>query len=360
MLSSRPRGACPILLLVRLSVIFSILSYISTSLASPLAVRPTHLSSLSKRYISTRANGLPSPKIGDGGPAESDYPNDDQIRGAFIPPAGPLVFFSGLPDPQNNQAPFEFTKTVPGATILRGAFPKAYITRKPQGGPRRSLEWYQNFLDRASGVYTDKAVEKGETVFFVGTWDAQVRDCSIWNTIELPTLKAAGIPVTLVDYAISRTRGITQGPIPRILSIPFSNLRRNVTKWVIWTSLRREIPGSASIGLALARMPMIRTLTRAWIQGTILVGAGYICNRYVFSAQTSNFITYFPLHCWNIHHDLTFVSLQTVPKERRPGRHQWQTRYLRLPFLHPDQRRQSGTHRSGRLLRRSDRTRRQC
>ncbi|KAI4194051.1 MAG: hypothetical protein LQ350_008011 [Teloschistes chrysophthalmus] len=173
MLSSRPRGACPILLLVRLSVIFSILSYISTSLASPLAVRPTHLSSLSKRYISTRANGLPSPKIGDGGPAESDYPNDDQIRGAFIPPAGPLVFFSGLPDPQNNQAPFEFTKTVPGATILRGAFPKAYITRKPQGGPRRSLEWYQNFLDRASGVYTDKAVEKGETVFFVGTWDAQ-------------------------------------------------------------------------------------------------------------------------------------------------------------------------------------------
>ncbi|KAL8626650.1 hypothetical protein Q9189_007654 [Teloschistes chrysophthalmus] len=208
--------------------------------------------------------------IGDGGPAESDYPNDDQIRGAFIPPAGPLVFFSGLPDPQNNQAPFEFTKTVPGATILRGAFPKAYITRKPQGGPRRSLEWYQNFLDRASGVYTDKAVEKGETVFFVGTWDAQVRDCSIWNTIELPTLKAAGIPVTLVDYAISRTRGITQGPIPRILSIPFSNLRRNVTKWVIWTSLRREIPGSASIGLALARMPMIRTLTRAWIQGTIL------------------------------------------------------------------------------------------
>ncbi|KAL9130676.1 MAG: hypothetical protein Q9217_001203 [Psora testacea] len=168
----------------------------STALAFPLAENSLLSPGLEKRY-----SGTPAPKEGDGGPETSDYPSDEEIRAAFIPPAGPFVFFSGLPDPQTNQAPYKFSQTIPGAQILRNTFPRSYVNRRYKPNPERSMEWYQNFLDRVSGIYADKAVEAGNTVYFVGQFDGTVRDCSIWKRIELPTLRAAGISIKLVDYS---------------------------------------------------------------------------------------------------------------------------------------------------------------
>ncbi|KAI4129290.1 MAG: hypothetical protein LQ338_002299 [Usnochroma carphineum] len=197
MVSSTSKPALFHFFTLSLTLFFSALLFCSPAATSPLSSLSLSPHALSKRY-----SGTPAPKQGDGGPGESDYPSDDEIRAAFIQPSGPFVFFSGLPNPVTNQAPYEFSKTINGAQILRNAFPKSYINRKPgRDSPIRSLEWYQNFLDRASGIFADKAVERGDTVYFVGLWDATVLDCSIWKRIELPTLTDGGIDIKLVDYS---------------------------------------------------------------------------------------------------------------------------------------------------------------
>lgn len=166
-----------------------------TALASPLAENSVQYHSLEKRY-----SGTPAPKQGDGGPDASDYPSDDDIRAAFSQPSGPYVFFSGLPNPTTNQAPYAFSQTV-GGTIIRNTFPKSFLNQRFKPNPQRSDQWYQNFLDRASGIFADKAVEAGKTVYFVGQFDGTVLDCSIWKRIELQTLLDGGISITLVDYS---------------------------------------------------------------------------------------------------------------------------------------------------------------
>ena len=185
------------MLTLLLFALFQFIAFQSTALASPLAENSISSRSLGKRYYDKRI----SPKDGTTGPATSDYPNDDEIRAAFIAPQGPFVFFSGLPNPQTNQKPYEFSQTIDGATILRNAFPKSYINRRYKPNPERSAEWYQNFLDRASGIYADMAVKKGEKVYFVGQWDGTVLDCSIWKRVEWPTLLDGNIEITLVDYS---------------------------------------------------------------------------------------------------------------------------------------------------------------
>ena len=136
------------MLTLLLFALFQFIAFQSTALASPLTENSISLRSLGKRYYDKKI----SPKNGDNGPATSDYPTDDEICAAFIAPQGPFVFFSGLAKPQMNKAPYEFSQTIDGATILRNAFPKSYINRRYKPNPERSLEWYQNFLDRASGI----------------------------------------------------------------------------------------------------------------------------------------------------------------------------------------------------------------
>ena len=179
-----------------LYALFQLIAFQSTALASPLAETSLSLPSLRERYYDKNI----APKEGDGGPDESDYPNDDEIRAAFIPFQGPFVFFSGLPNPQTNSKPYDFSQTVDG-TILRNAFPKSYINQRYKPNPVRSDQWYQNFLDRASGLYADMAVNQGKKVYFVGQWDGTVLDCSIWKRVELQTLLDGNIEITLVDYS---------------------------------------------------------------------------------------------------------------------------------------------------------------
>ena len=167
----------------------------STALASPLVENSVQFRSLEKRY-----SGTPAPKQGTGGPATSDYPSDDEIRAYYIQPSGPYVFFSVLPNAFTNQAPYNFSKTV-GGTIIRNAFPTTFLNRRYQKNPPRSDQWYQNFLDRASGIFADNAVRAGKPVYFVGKFDGTVRDCSIWKRIELQTLLDGRISITLVDYS---------------------------------------------------------------------------------------------------------------------------------------------------------------
>lgn len=169
----------------------------STALASPLIESSLSSRVLERRYHQTKI----SSKLGDTGPATSDYPSDDEINAAFIAPAGPFIFYSGLPEPDKNKAPLQFAQTMQGATTARNAFPKSYVDQRFKPDPARSIEWYENFLDRLSGIYADKAVTAGSTVYFVGNYDDTARDCSIWRRVELPTLLAGGISIKLVDYS---------------------------------------------------------------------------------------------------------------------------------------------------------------
>lgn len=183
-----------------LGILLSASFFRSTALASPIAeTSALEPHDLFKRYSGTPSG--PDPKFNDGGDT-SDYPSDSDITAAFIAPSGAFVFFSNIGD---SQAPFNYANNElkNGAVILRGAYPKGYVTRGKN--PKRSGKWFLDFLDRISGVYADKAVAAGNKVYFVGVMDTSgnpvVADCSIWNRIELPTLAAAGIPITFVDYS---------------------------------------------------------------------------------------------------------------------------------------------------------------
>ena len=163
------------------------------------------MSSLEPSNLGKRYEGTPSGKVGDGGPDTSDYETDTQIAAAFNAPEGSLVFFSGI---GLSQAPYNFAQGLnPRGAILRGAFPRGFITRK---SPQRSAQWWQDFLDRTSGYLADQAVAAGNPVYFVGRYDGVVNSCSVWVRIELPTLLAGGIDITLVDY----TNPSNQMPYP--------------------------------------------------------------------------------------------------------------------------------------------------
>ena len=174
--------------------IFQITLVSPATLASPVA--KASIASLEKRYSTANLAGRQGTKSG---PATSDYPSDTEIKAAFIPQKGPYVFFSGLPNPANNPDPAKFAKTVDGAVVLIDAFPKSYTERR-YNNVERSEEWYQNFLDRISGIWADMAVKEGKAVYFVGKSDAIFRKCSVWNRVELPTLKSSNIKITLVDH----------------------------------------------------------------------------------------------------------------------------------------------------------------
>ena len=134
-----------------------------------------HLHNLGKRFT-----GQTSGKIGTTGPGESDYPSDSEIERACVPEADKaFVFYSNA---DSNKA-HEFAKQNNGL-IVRQTFPKRFVGKK-QDGKKRSDEWYQDFCDRFSGVFADKA--KG-TVYLVTDLDAGTRDCSVWERVEKPTL----------------------------------------------------------------------------------------------------------------------------------------------------------------------------
>ena len=178
------------------NIIFLCLKFLLQANASPVAGTSFQTGDLVKRYEGSPSGKLTNPDNGgDGGPDTSDYQSDDQIAAAYVAPGGPFIFFSGI---GSSQAPYDFSQTLdPKGAILRAAFTKGFVTR---GKPQRSQQWFQDFLDRTSGYFADQAVSAGNRVYFVGRFDAVVNDCSIWSRIELPTLVAGGIPITLVDY----------------------------------------------------------------------------------------------------------------------------------------------------------------
>ena len=178
------------------NALFLLLGVLLQATASPLAETSLQTRHLTKRYEGSPSGKLTDPSNGGaGGPDTSDYQSDSDIAAAYIAPNGAFVFFSGIAD---SQAPYQFAQTLsPQGAILRGAFPKGFISR---GKPQRSSQWFQDFLDRTSGFFADQAVAAGGTVYFVGKFSAEVNDCSIWSRIELPTLVAGGISITLVDY----------------------------------------------------------------------------------------------------------------------------------------------------------------
>lgn len=137
-----------------------------------------YLHDLGKRFAG-RASG----KVGTAGPDTTDYPSDSEIGEACNPEAGKAFIFYSNAD--SNLA-HQFAQANNGL-IVRQTFPKGYVGKKPNRGKKRSDEWYQDFCDRFSGVFADKA--KG-TVYLVTDLDAGTRDCSVWERIEKPTLLA--------------------------------------------------------------------------------------------------------------------------------------------------------------------------
>ena len=172
-----------------LTLFFTLLLHLtifeSAALASPFSVIGTDSSQLSKRYT-----GDIAPATGDKGPDTSNYPTDDEIKADYITANGPTVFYSGIgpPDPASS-----FAQSV-GGRVLSQAFPTGYIGYKGRG-----KKWYRNFIDRASGIFADKA--SGE-VFFVGKYNNEIDLCRVWARVEYPSLleNPQVTKITLVDY----------------------------------------------------------------------------------------------------------------------------------------------------------------
>lgn len=159
----------------------------SGALASPFSSIATDSNQLSKRYYE---KGI-APPGGQNGPDKSPYPTDDEIKAAYTTANGPTIFYSniGKSEPAHN-----FASSIEGR-ILSDAFPPGYL-----GYNGRGKKWFQNFIDRASGILADEA--SGE-VFFVGRWDLAVDKCRVWARVEYPSLLANPqvTKITLVDYS---------------------------------------------------------------------------------------------------------------------------------------------------------------
>lgn len=198
------------LLRLCIGIILHSLSFQSVAHASPFDQRSGPDSNLIKRYI-----GSPAGKLYTGGPNVSDYPSDDEIKAAFFHRHGPYLFFENIQVVgPNGQETSWAERNLGSKNILRESFPKGYLNRRYKSGPSRSYQWYQDFIDRASGHFADKAVEAGNEVFFIGQRDDEVLDCSIWKRIELPTLIAGNISITLVDVNWGTTRDYFAPPDP--------------------------------------------------------------------------------------------------------------------------------------------------
>ena len=169
------------------SFLLTFLLYQQFTLASP--VSETSLvktpQALAKRY-----KGAPSGKIGAGGPDISDYPDDDEIRNAFIQANVPLVFFSQLED---SIPASDFAESI-GGVICRGAYPESFTTKNG-----RSDQWYLDFCDRFSGIFSEKA--SGD-VYVVSLWSGEIDACRVRSRIEYPSLQVNPdvTSITLVDY----------------------------------------------------------------------------------------------------------------------------------------------------------------
>ncbi|KAF2254908.1 hypothetical protein BU26DRAFT_600524 [Trematosphaeria pertusa] len=201
--------------------LLGLLSLTSLALSSP--VPDPHPVSLSKRY-----SGTPKGKDGSGGPDVSDYNTDDEIRAAYITPSGPSVFFSQIP---SSTLAYNYAQSVNGV-IFRGTFPRGFTAQN-----KRSKEWYQDFADRFSGVYAEKA--SGE-VFLVAPFDAEIAACRVWQRIELPTLRdnAAVTKITLVDHDdFTKTKTLFERGVTRLAlrDMDFGSLAKRDDACPDWT-----------------------------------------------------------------------------------------------------------------------------
>jgi hypothetical protein len=148
---------------------------------------------LLKRY-SGQARG----KLDPGGPEHSDCSSDEELRKAYTYLKGPHVFYSGIG--KDSTDPLRFAQEVGGVT-LPDAFPKNYVNPN-----KRSIEWREDFWDRASGVFAELAT--GDAYFV--TEFAQDTVMDIWSRIERPTLEASSSinTITLVDRSNFKDRKV--------------------------------------------------------------------------------------------------------------------------------------------------------
>ena len=160
---------------------------LQTVFASPIAETSVNERSLLRK----RYSGTPSGKVGSGGPDSSDYPSDDDIRNNYVSPNGPSVFFSAI-GPDSTPA-YNFAQSK-GGVIFRQAFTSKFTIKAGH-----SDQWYQDFADRFSGVFAEKA--SGD-VYVVSNWAYKIEDCRVWTRIEYPSLQNNPdvTSVILVDY----------------------------------------------------------------------------------------------------------------------------------------------------------------
>lgn len=120
-------------------------------------------------------------------PNKSDYPDDDQIRAAFLGvQKGKTVVFADL-DRNNVKEAEEFARKR-GLTWIYDAFPKVdgepYIFANG-----RSPEWWPDFIYRVVKIWIKAA---SGTVWLVTNYPngpRLIRPCSMWWFLELPFLK---------------------------------------------------------------------------------------------------------------------------------------------------------------------------
>lgn len=125
-----------IAVLVGQSTAFPTPNSLKTETLDIIETSTQYLHNLGKRFT-----GQTSGKIGTTGPDKSDYPSDSEIEQACNPEAGKaFVFYSNA----DSNLAHQFAQQNNGL-IVRQTFPKRYVGKKsPQGGGKRSDEWYQD------------------------------------------------------------------------------------------------------------------------------------------------------------------------------------------------------------------------
>ena len=158
-----------------------------SSVASALPSANSH--ALAVGRLVKHYSGAPSGKVGTGGPATSDYPTDEEIRNSFHNGTNsPFVFFSQIVD----STPAYYFAQSKGGAIFRQAYPPKYTTQQ-----KRSKAWFQDFADRFSGIFAERA--SGD-VYFVTKINHTVPDCRVWSRIATLTQNPNVESVILVDY----------------------------------------------------------------------------------------------------------------------------------------------------------------
>nr|OQO24566.1 hypothetical protein B0A51_07737 [Rachicladosporium sp. CCFEE 5018] len=120
------------------------------------------------------------------GPTASTYPTDDEARAAFdsvrCHSGRPFVFYTETAQDAGARLAQDLARSIDGM-YLEDCFPNYVVC---SSSAKSEPTWCPNFLDRASGIYSDNA---GPVIYLVtASIEGVQRSNTTWARVEAPTL----------------------------------------------------------------------------------------------------------------------------------------------------------------------------